>query len=72
MISYGIRPPRGGLLPRLDPRAAEASRVRHRHSGPRLQAFADRRGLLVQRFYREEPESGIKKDRKELCRGGTT
>ena len=41
-----------------------------------VQAFAERQGLLVARFYRDEAESGIKEDRKQLrrllrdCRAG--
>lgn len=41
-----------------------------------IQAFAERQGLLVARFYRDEAESGIKEDRKALrrllrdCRAG--
>jgi site-specific DNA recombinase len=33
-----------------------------------VQAFAERQGLLVVRFYRDEAESGIKEDRKQLRR----
>jgi DNA invertase Pin-like site-specific DNA recombinase len=41
-----------------------------------VQAFAERQGLAVVRFYRDEAESGAKEDRKQLrqllrdCRGG--
>src|SRR5713101_2688146 len=41
-----------------------------------VQAFAERQGLLVARFYRDEAESGIKEDRKQRqrllrdCRAG--
>lgn len=33
-----------------------------------VRAFAERQGLLVTRFYRDEAESGIKEDRKQLRR----
>ena len=41
-----------------------------------VKAFAEQQGLLVVRFYRDEAESGIKEDRKQLrrllrdCRAG--
>src|SRR5712691_7829254 len=33
-----------------------------------VKAFAERQGLLVVRFYKDEAESGVKEDRKQLRR----
>jgi hypothetical protein len=59
LISHGNRPPRGGLLPRLDPRA-EALRIRDRYTNPRTsKPFAKQQGLLVARFYRDEAVASV-------------